>query len=304
MNYPVMLKSKYVSEAVTEIASALKSFPLSYGHGLECALDEAAYLVSFVAEIPPDFSEHYNRKLLDERAIERLQSFLYKRIHLRIPMAYLLGETWQMGVPFLVNQHVLIPRSPIAQMISERFSPWLSASQQVGRILDLCTGSGCLGILAALEFTAARVDVTDIDSNALDVAVKNIARHGLNGRINAIISDVYRHLPTHQYDIIIANPPYVPQAEQTDLPREFSYEPGHALFAGEDGLDIARRIIRGASRYLEPRGILVLEVGHSAAALEQCFPEYQFVWQELPDGGEGVCILTGDECSLIAEQMN
>jgi len=301
MENSIALACKTIAEAVNEITDLLQKYPLNYGHGIQTSIDEAAYLVSFVAGLPPDFGQQSAAQLLGQTEIDRLQGFLHKRIFSRIPLAYLLGETLLLGMKFYVNEHVLIPRSPIAEMIDDRFFPWWSDKQSARRILDLCSGSGCLGILAALEFDDSQVDVSDIDPQALQVANKNIAFHGLGSRINAVLSDVYEQLPSDQYDIIIANPPYVPISEQSDLPREFSHEPAHALFAGDDGLDIAKRIIFGASQFLDQKGILVLEVGQSAQALQAQFPHNNLMWHELKHGGEGICILTYDECKQIVE---
>ena len=302
MENSIRLTCKSVAEAVPEITSLLQRYPLSYGQGMQSAVDEAAYLVSFIAGLPPDFSVDERSILLDNSMREDMQTILSERIFSHTPLAYLLGETWQAGYKFYVNRHVLIPRSPIALLIAQRFFPWLTQERPVRRILDLCTGSGCLGILAALEFSEASVEISDIDPQALKVAKKNIALHGLENRINAVISDVYEQLPSAQYDIIIANPPYVSACEQLDLPSEFSHEPEHALFAGEDGLDIAKRIIIGASQYLDSQGLLILEVGQAADSLQCYFSQHHFLWLELEYGGEGVCMLTRAECQRIAEQ--
>ncbi len=301
MENPIRLTCKSVAEAVPEIASVLQQYPLSYGQGVETAIDEAAYLVSFVAGLPPDFNASHRQFLLDDSMREHMQTVLSKRIFSRTPLAYLLGETWLAGYKFYVNEYVLIPRSPIAFMIAQGFSPWLPRQQPIKRILDLCTGSGCLGILSAIQYPEAIVDITDIDHQALQVASRNIELHGLEKRINAVVSDVYAQLPSQQYDIIIANPPYVPVSGQSVLPSEFSHEPKHALFAGEDGLDIAKRIIFGASQFLDPQGVLILEVGQAAEDLQTSFPQHHFLWQELEYGGEGVCVLTRDECNNITE---
>ena len=301
MENSIVLACKSVLEAVHEITHLLQKYPLNYGHGIQTPIDEAAYLVSFVAGLPPDFGEESVTQSLSQSEVDRLQDFLCKRIFSRIPLAYVLGETLLSGEKFYVDEHVLIPRSPIAEMIEDRFFPWWLDKQPAGRILDLCTGSGCLGILAAMEFEHSQVDVSDLDAQALQVANKNIAFHGLESRINAVLSDVYEQLPGHQYDIITANPPYVPVSEQSDLPSEFSHEPAHALFTGEDGLNIAKRIISGASQFLKPKGILVLEVGQSADALQAQFPHYDFMWHELQHGGEGICVLTYDDCKRIIE---
>ena len=301
MENSILLSCTSVAEAVTEIVSILQQHPLSYGQGMETAIDEAAYLVSFVAGLPPDFSRQQAQNKLDKSMRERIQVILTERVYSHVPLAYLLGETWQAGYKFYVNQHVLIPRSPIAQMITQGFFPWLPEDQPVRRILDVCTGSGCLGILSAIQYPRADVVISDIDKRALEVANKNIQLHGLENRINAVISDVYEQLPSQQYDIITANPPYVPLSEQSDLPSEFSHEPEHALFAGEGGLEIAKRIIFGASQYLDPNGLLILEVGQSADNLQASFQQHHFLWHELEYGGEGVCVLTREECKLLAQ---
>jgi ribosomal protein L3 glutamine methyltransferase len=168
--------------------------------------------------------------------------------------------------------------------------------ERVTQVLDLCTGSGCLGILAALAFTDARIDITDIDQEALKVAQTNVAKHGLESRINVICSDVYAQIPKQQYDIIVANPPYVPLCEQTQLPTEFMHEPQHALFSGEDGLDIVKKIIAGACEYLASEGILILEVGQYADVLEANYPQQLILWHDCQDGGEGICVLTAQQC--------
>ncbi|MDW3095165.1 MAG: 50S ribosomal protein L3 N(5)-glutamine methyltransferase [Gammaproteobacteria bacterium] len=301
MENSIVLACKSVLEAVHEIADLLQKYPLNYGHGMQTSIDEAAYLVSFVVGLPPDFGQESAAIELSQSDVDRLQVFLCQRIFSRIPLAYVLGETLLSGVKFFVDENVLIPRSPMAEMIEDRFFPWRSKKQPVRRILDLCTGNGCLGILAGMEFEHSKVDISDIDARALLVANKNIAFHGLESRINAVLSDVYEQLPLRQYDIITANPPYVPVSEQLGLPSEFSHEPAHALFTGENGLDIAKRIIFGASNYLEPKGILVLEVGQSARELQAQFPHYDFMWHELQHGGEGICVLTYDECKRIVE---
>ena len=299
MNESVTLSTRYLKDLIEEVSALLESHSLSYGQGLQTALDEAAYLVSFVAGLPPDFDPEADNKPLTNQEIVQIQTYLQKRIFKHYPLAYLLGQTWLSGVPFRVNEHTLIPRSPIAELINERFAPWWAGEPQ--NILELCTGSGCLGILAALEFEQAMVDVTDIDARALNVARENIQLHSLAARVTALTSDVYDQIPHKQYDIIVANPPYVPLSEYVDLPAEFRHEPKHALFSGTDGLDIPKRILLGATDYLAPQGILILEVGQSAEALQARFPYHSFMWQDLVHGGEGVCVLTQQECQFIYE---
>lgn len=297
-----LLNCKTVQEAVDEISTCLQNYPLFYGHGLESPLDEAAYLVSFIIGLPPDFSLQDEHKIISHHERGQMQAILEQRVTARKPLAYLLGQTWLAGLRFYVNEHVLVPRSPIAELIDAKFSPWWMHARDPQLILDLCTGSGCLGILAAHQFKQARVDVSDIDKEALKVAARNIFAHALEKRVTPYFSDVFAQLPQRQYDIIIANPPYVPICEQSDLPYEYHHEPAHALFAGEKGLDIAEQILLGAAEYLSHHGILVMEVGQSAQALQRRFSHHNFLWLELERGGEGVCVLTSAECQRVADQ--
>ena len=296
----IILRCATVQEAVVEISACLQKHPLFYGHGLESPLDEAAYLVSFVTELPPDFclQTACGNIAQDERL--RMQEILEQRIKLRKPLAYLLGHTWLAGQKFFVNEHVLVPRSPLAELIEAQFLPWWSSPHNPEWILDLCTGSGCLGILVAKQFENACVDISDIDPEAIRVAQRNISLHQLEQRVTPYISDVFAQLPLRQYDIILANPPYVPVGEQPELPSEYQHEPAHALFAGEQGLDIAERILLDASEYLSHQGLLVMEVGQSAHALQRQFLHHDFIWLELERGGEGVCVLSRAECGRIA----
>ena len=295
----VILLCKTVQEAVYEISQRLQKHPLYYGHGLESSLDEAAYLVSFVVGLPPDFSVGNENKKLSEKQRFQLQEMLEQRIMLRKPLAYIIGQTWLAGYQFFVNEHVLIPRSPLAELIDARFLPWRSNSEP-DYILDLCTGSGCLGILAAKQFESAQVHISDIDLQALEIAKRNVIAHRLEERVTPIHSDLFTQLPKRRYDIIMANPPYVPLDEQPVLPSEYHHEPAHALFAGEEGLEFAEQILFGASEHLNYQGILLMEVGQSAQALQKQFPRHNFTWLELERGGDGVCVLTYEECCAIA----
>lgn len=292
-----LLKDTTVKDAVHKIAAYLLDHPLSYGQGIETPLDEAAYLVSFVVGLPPDFCLQEQDQAIDVKHQQVILDKLNERVEKRKPLAYILGETLLAGYVFEVSEDVLIPRSPIAELIEQRFSPWWHRDQEVMTILDLCCGSGCLGILAAMYFPEATVHLSDIDPKALKIAQNNIQRHGLTERVMPILSDVYAQLPAQTYDIILSNPPYVPTHEQSGLPSEYQHEPAHALFAGLDGLEIAKKILPDATKYLAPSGILVLEVGQSAQALQQQFSNHDFMWVELERGGEGVCILNYDECS-------
>lgn len=208
----------------------------------------------------------------------------------QVPLAYLLGEAWFMGMPFNVDERVLVPRSPIGELVENGFQPWLG-DKPVERILDLCTGSGCIGIGAASVFEDASVDLSDISPDALAVAESNIDLHELRGRVRTVQSDVFANI-SGQYDIIVCNPPYVDAEDLADMPDEFHHEPAMGLAAGDDGLDIAHRIIAGAVEHLTPGGLLVVEVGNSWAALDEAYPGLPLIWLEFSNGGDGVFAIT------------
>ncbi len=294
----IEISSSTLKEAIFESEGILLKHNLHYGQGMRTALDEAAYLVSFMVGLPPDFCPEQDNVCLSDQQKQHLQECLATRIKQRLPLAYILGQTWLAGVKFNVSPAVLIPRSPIAELIKQQFSPW-NQCRQVRRILDLCTGSGCLGILAAMAFPEARIDISDIDQSALKIAEDNVVMHALADRIDIICSDVYAQIPYTQYDIIIANPPYVPVREQAHLPTEFAHEPQHALFSGDDGLNIVKQVIAGAVTYLQAHGILVLEVGQFADELQAYYSHHQIMWHELENGGEGVCVLTREDCQHL-----
>ena len=302
-NASISLISKTAQEAVQEITEILQKHSLFYGHGMLMPLDEAAYLVSFVLGLPPDFDLASQNIAVSQERRNYMQNILQERIDMRKPLAYLLGKTWLAGVEFYVNKNVLVPRSPMAELINKRFLPWWPATKEPRAILDLCTGSGCLGVLAAIQFENSQVHLSDIDEQALQIATRNVLANHLEKRVTTILSDVFAQLPKHHYDIIIANPPYVPLSEQSVLPSEYKHEPAHALFAGEDGLEIAEQILLAANEYLNRDGILLLEVGQSARALQAHFPRHNFTWLELEHGGEGICVLTKEECCTIASDQ-
>ena len=261
-----------------------------FAHGTDNALDEAACLVMHALQI----GYHQPDAALDEEITQaerlRVLQLLQRRISSREPAAYLLHEAWFANLPFYVDKRVLVPRSPIAELIDARFMPWVNPGQ-VGRILDMCTGSGCIGIACAHAFPDASVDLTDLSSDALDVARKNILRHHLADRIEAIQSDIFSALHGRVYDIIVANPPYVPAEEMQLLAPEFGHEPSLGLLAGPDGLDIVVQILTHAARHLDRNGILVVEVGHTEGLLVAQFPDVPFMWLEFEHGGSGVFML-------------
>lgn len=263
---------------------------LFYGHGTDNPVDEALYLMRYV--LKDQFEKltsepNTNLGLEQNQAIREL---FERRITTRKPAAYLVHEAWFAGYPFYVDERVLVPRSPVAELIEEQFSPWIDAGQ-VNSILDIGTGSGCIAIVCALYMPGAKVDAVDVQQDAIDVAKTNIDRYHLESRVRLYQSDVYDDLPANQYDIIISNPPYVSRQEMTELPEEYRHEPATGLAAGDDGLDCVRKILSGAKHFLKPDGILVVEVGNSQAAVERTWPQVPFVWLEFEFGGEGVFLL-------------
>ncbi|MEJ2362556.1 MAG: 50S ribosomal protein L3 N(5)-glutamine methyltransferase [Gammaproteobacteria bacterium] len=273
---------------------------LYYGHGTDNAQDEALYLIRYVLKDDFDhFCEHPNQDL-SSRQNQAIQALLEKRISSRKPAAYLVQEAWFAGYTFYVDERVLVPRSPLAELIETEFVPWIDIDK-VTNILDIGTGSGCIAIACALYYPDVRVDAVDLHQDALDVAKINVARYQLESRVRLYQADIYDGLPAGQYDIIISNPPYVSQQEMQDLPEEYCHEPETGLVAGEDGLDCVRKILYGAADYLSQDGILFVEVGNSQQAVEQTWPDVPFVWLEFEYGGDGVFMLEARQLSDFRE---
>jgi ribosomal protein L3 glutamine methyltransferase len=275
---------------------------LYFGHGTDNPWDEAVQLVLGALHLP----WNSNPQLLDSRLTSdeksRVLDFIEQRVMKRRPLPYIIGEAWYAGMPFYVDERVLIPRSPIQELIEQQFSPWLREGP-VDRILDLCTGSGCIGIICAYAFEEAEVDLADISADALEVARRNISRHELDERVTAIESDLFSNLTGRQYDLIVSNPPYVDRADLAGMPDEYQHEPDLALGSGPDGLDITKQILRQAEQFLTEDGLLVIEVGNSEVHLQQQYPHIPFTWLELEAGGNGVFLLTAAEvkqyCSSV-----
>ena len=264
---------------------------LFFGHGADNALDEAAYLVLGALDLPFDLNQEQLNGELSTTDQERIRALVDERISSRKPTAYLLNKAWFAGLPFYVDERVLVPRSPIAELVRDRFSPWIKAPD-VTRILDLGTGSGCIAVACALAFPTAIVDATDISPDALQVARINCERHGLGQQVNLVESDLFSALNDSRYDIIVCNPPYVTDGEMAALPAEYRHEPSLALAAGATGLDVVDRILLDAHRHLTPHGILVVEVGNGRAALETKYPRTPFIWPDFEHGGGGVFVIT------------
>ncbi|MEE8343570.1 MAG: 50S ribosomal protein L3 N(5)-glutamine methyltransferase [Gammaproteobacteria bacterium] len=283
-------------------ASRFAEAKLVFGHGTETALDDAAALVLYALHLPADLPEVYFRSVLTEMERGTVLALLQRRIDERRPAPYLTNEAWFAGLAFYVDERVLIPRSPIAELIEREFTPWIEPGS-VARILDLCTGSGCIAVACAYGFPHAQVDALDISTDALDVARRNVEQHGLASRVRLIQSNLFETLAADRYDIIVSNPPYVSNMEMSKLPREFRYEPTVGLAGGGDGLDAVRVILRQASRCLTQNGILVVEVGDSADAVMQQFPQIPFLWLDFQHGGHGVFLLTAEQLGTCQSEL-
>ena len=276
---------------------------LAYGHGTDNALDEAASLVLYTLEIGYDQPDAVLDEEVSETDYARVVELLEQRVNTRKPAAYLMDEAWFAGMPFYVDERVLVPRSPIAELIAAQFSPWIDP-ERVTRILDMGTGSGCIAIACAVAFPEAQVDAADVSRDALDVARINTARHGVDGRVNLVESDLFSALGGRTYDIIVSNPPYVPREEAGQLAAEYQHEPAAGLIAGEDGLDIVVQMLKEAARYLASDGILVVEVGYTHAVLQAQYPEVPFIWLDFENGGAGVCLLEAARLAQYQETFD
>jgi ribosomal protein L3 glutamine methyltransferase len=289
-----------VRQLIEQGVRRLKRAKVFFGHGTDNAWDESVALVWHALGLSYDVSDAIYEKRVTEKDCARVQALLNRRIAERIPAVYLTGETWFAGLPFKVDPRVLIPRSPIAELIERRFEPWIDASK-VKDIVDIGTGSGCIAIACAKAFPKARVDAADISKEALAVAKINVARHRLQRRVKLVLSDHFRALRGRSYDIIVSNPPYVGARELKSLPPEYRHEPAMALAAGREGLDSVHAILGEASRHLKPRGILVVEVGNTEVAVRRAFRKLPFTWLEFERGGGGVFLLTAEQ--LTAEKL-
>lgn len=275
-------------------ASRFNAAGLFFGHGTDNALDEAMHLVLYALHMPPDLPPAYRDCRLTAGERVAVTDLVERRISERKPASYLTHRAWFAGIEFYVNEDVLVPRSPLAELIEAGFDPWIDA-ERVSRVLDLCTGSGCIGIAAAVHLPHVTVDLVDISAAALVVARTNIENHGLRERVEAIESDLFSSLGERRYDVIVSNPPYVGAEELESLPDEYHKEPAIGLAGGESGLDLVLRILRDAPKYLNPEGILVVEVGNTAEELTRRFPDLPFLWLEFERGGEGVFLLNRDQ---------
>lgn len=272
-------------------ASAFNEKGLVYGHGTDNAVDEALLLALHALHLDHDLDAGFLGAQLTARESARIHALYQRRIDERRPAPYLTHQAWFAGLSFYVDERVLIPRSPIAELIEQRFEPWVQADS-VTRILDLCCGSGCIGIACARAFPNSRVDLADVAAGALEVARRNVREHGLEARVAVIRSDLYSGLERRRYDLIVCNPPYVGKKSHTRLPPEYRHEPEAGLVSGPEGLDHPLGVLADAAGHLRPSGVLVLEVGATRSELERRLPRLDATWVEFERGGEGVAVLT------------
>ncbi len=283
-----------IAETIRAVARRFQRARLYFGHGTETAEDEAAWLVGHVLKIAPDNLAGRLDKPVPPAALKKIDALAAARVKTRQPLAYLLKEAWFAGRKFYVDERVLVPRSLTGEFILEQFQPWIEA-KRVRRILDLCTGSGCMAIACAHAFPKAQVDAADISKKALAVVRINVKRHRLDRRVKLVHSDLFESLQGRKYDAIVTNPPYVARAEMKTLPHEYRHEPELALVSGRHGLDAIARILADAPQHLNPGGILVGEVGNSAVTLQKKFPSVPFMWLTTSTGDESVFLLTAEE---------
>jgi ribosomal protein L3 glutamine methyltransferase len=281
-------------EALLAAARRFRRARLHYGHGTDNAADDAAALLAHALRLKRSLTAAVLGRPLSAAARKRFDALVARRISERIPVVYLTHRCWFAGLPMYVDERVLIPRSPIAELVEARFSPWVAAGQ-VRRILDVGTGSGCIAIACALAFPGAQVDAVDISKDALAVARINRREFGLARRLRLLESDYFAALKGRRYDIIVSNPPYVGTAEFRRLPREYAHEPAGALLAGRDGMDAVRVLLREATRHLTPAGVLVVEVGNTETRVRHALPKVPFVWLSFARGGGGVFLLTAQQ---------
>lgn len=291
-----------VGALIQRTAKRLLHAGVWFGHGTDNAVDEAAELIFFASGLRHEDAPQVYARILTSEQLQAVDTLVQRRIDERLPAAYLTRRMWFAGHEFYVDERVLVPRSPVAEVIAAEFQPWIDR-ERISSILDIGTGSGCIAIASALAIPEASVDAADISADALSVAQINVVRHEVRDRVRLVQSDVYAGVQGRRYDVIISNPPYVGSAELEGLPEEYEREPRLGLYGGEDGLDIVRRILKGASDHLNDGGVLIVEVGNSEQALTDAMPQVPFTWLEFANGGGGVFVLSADEVRSYREHF-
>jgi len=275
--------------------SEFEASTVFYGHGTDNAYDEAVWLVISALHLPLDTVENFLDARLISTERQKLAHFIEQRVTQHTPTAYLLKEAWLQGFKFYVDERVLIPRSFIAELLAQDLSPWIEYPEMIESAADICTGSGCLGILLANSFPNAAIDVIDISQDAIDVCNINISNYGLQHQVTAIQSDMFNALTGKTYDVIISNPPYVDAPSMATLPKEYQNEPQLALGSGDAGLDHTHTLLKEAANYLNEGGLLIVEIGHNRDALEAAYPDIAFNWLEVSSGNQFVFLLTKEQ---------
>jgi ribosomal protein L3 glutamine methyltransferase len=269
--------------------------PIFFGHGQLDAFDEAAFLVTRAMKLPLERMEMFLDAFLTHAEINTLIGLIERRVKKRVPVAYLLGEAWLQGYRFSVDSRVIVPRSFIAELLKDQLTPWVKDAGAVRSVLDLCTGSGCLAIIAADLFSEAKVDAVDISIDALAVAARNVEEYGLGERVRLSESDLFTAIGASRYDLIVCNPPYVTDQSLSKLPAEYSHEPTLALAGGPDGLDVVRRVMAEARAHLNPQGLLVVEVGDGRTAVEREYPRLPVIWATTSAGDDMVFLVRAED---------
>ena len=300
-----MSEPDYFAEASTQLrtvrdcvrfaVSRFNQAGLFFGHGSDNAYDEAVYLILQTLHLPLDQLEPFLDARLGSSEMQNVLNILSRRVNERVPAAYLTHEAWLGEHRFYVDERVIVPRAFIAELLHEQLAPWVSEPDAVNSVLDLCTGSGCLAILAAMAFPDAKIDAADLSPDALAVAAINVSNYQLDDQVELVLSDLFSGLRGRKYDLILSNPPYVNAASVAALPEEYRHEPAMALGSGEDGLDATRVILAHAREHLNPDGILVVEIGHNREALETTYPHLPFTWLDTSAGDQHVFLLRREE---------
>ena len=284
-----------VRDCLRFAVSRFNQADLFFGHGSDNAYDEAVYLILHTLHLPLEQLEPFLDARLTTAEVQSVLTILQRRVTERLPAAYLTQEAWLGEHRFYVDARVIVPRAFIAELLRDQLAPWISDADAVTSVLDMCTGSGCLAILAALAFHQAKVDAVDLSPDALAVAAINVAAYDLDDQIELVYSDLFEGVHGRSYDLILSNPPYVDAESVADLPKEYLHEPALALGSGEDGLDATRRILAQARKHLNPHGVLIVEIGHNREALEAAYPHLPFTWLETSAGDQHVFLLRREE---------